>query len=534
MDRVGGSLAQHAVVGAIPVARESVADGRRACLEGSMPVASSLHWRPVGATAAAQADAAAFPTFITQGVLAAIHDHIAAGAGAASLGFLSGGLFREPDGGARYVVIESTLALPWRVAGDRTKLVVLDGFTHVRKELRKDGRQLLGWYHSHLFRDARLSADDVDTHETFFDQPWQVALVVVPGDEPLGGLFRTSAGAGWSSAPLPFYELLDDAALLPDGRKVTDLAWGNYRAAEPAMPSRGGPRDRLPSPPSPPLLLFPDEPEQTPSPAAAPHAMEGRGERGQGRVARFAAYGVVGVLAAAGLVNLSQAMASRWSARPLAGASAPQPFYELLDDAALLPDGRKVTDLAWGNYRAADPAMPSWGGPRDRLSPSPPLLLFPDELEETLSPAAAPRATGGRGLGRVARFAAYGVVGVLAAAGLVNLSQVMVSRWSARGPAGAPATTSLAALDRVDRAADTLALAVAAFDVRARLFERRQMACPELSRGLVEMEERWIAYNAARKSAFVLDSARAVRDRSAYADVTAVEQRFERSQCARP
>ena len=412
MDRVGGSLAQHAVVGAIPVARESVADGRRACLEGSMPVASSLHWRPVGATAAAQADAAAFPTFITQGVLAAIHDHIAAGAGAASLGFLSGSLFRAPDTGARYVVIESTLALPWRVAGDRTKLVVLDGFTAVRKELRKDGRQLLGWYHSHLFRDARLSADDVDTHETFFDQPWQVALVVVPGDEPLGGLFRSSAGAGWSSAPLP--------------------------------------------------------------------------------------------------------------------------FYELLDDAALLPDGRKVTDLAWGNSRAADPAMPSWGGPRDRLSPSPPLLLFPDELEETLSPAAAPRATGGRGLGRVARFAAYGVVGVLAAAGLVNLSQVMVSRWSARGPAGAPATTSLAALDRVDRAADTLALAVAAFDVRARLFERRQMACPELSRGLVEMEERWIAYNAARKSAFVLDSARDVRDRSAYADVTAVERRFERSKCARP
>ncbi len=412
MERVGGTLAQHAVVGAIPVARESIADGRRACLEGAMPVASSLHWWPVDATAAAQADAAAFPTFITQGVLAAIHDHIAAGAGAASLGFLSGSLFRAPDTGARYVVIESTLALPWRVAGDRTKLVVLDGFTAVRKELRKDGRQLLGWYHSHLFRDARLSADDVDTHEAFFDQPWQVALVVVPGDEPLGGLFRSSAGAGWSSAP--------------------------------------------------------------------------------------------------------------------------QPFYELLDDAALLPDGRKVTDLAWGNYRAADPAMPSWGGPRDRLSPSPPLLLFPDELEETLSPAAAPRATGGRGLGRVARFAAYGVVGVLAAAGLVNLSQVMVSRWSARGPAGAPATTSLAALDRVDRAADTLALAVAAFDVRARLFERRQMACPELSRGLVEMEERWIAYNAARKSAFVLDSARAVRDRSAYADVTAVEQRFERSKCARP
>ncbi len=60
------------------------------------------------------------------------------------------------------------------------------------------------------------------------------------------------------------------------------------------------------------------------------------------------------------------------------------------------------------------------------------------------------------------------------------------------------------------------------------------MGCPELSRGLIEVEERWIAYNLARKDAFALDSTRAARDRSQYSAVDVVERRFERAQCARP
>src|SRR5437899_633406 len=88
---------------------------------------------------------------------------------------------------------------------------------------------------------------------------------------------------------------------------------------------------------------------------------------------------------------------------------------------------------------------------------------------------------------------------------------------------------------RLDRAADTLALAIAAFDLRAQLFASRQMQCPELARGLVLVEERWTAYNAVRKdSGVALDSARTARDRNLYADADAVERRFERSRCPRP
>src|SRR2546422_550670 len=88
--------------------------------------------------------------------------------------------------------------------------------------------------------------------------------------------------------------------------------------------------------------------------------------------------------------------------------------------------------------------------------------------------------------------------------------------------------------ERVDRMADTVALTVGAFDLRARLFDGRKMACPDLARGLIDVEERWMSYNVARKNAAALDSARNARDRSLYSDVDAVERRFERSKCARP
>jgi hypothetical protein len=61
------------------------------------------------------------------------------------------------------------------------------------------------------------------------------------------------------------------------------------------------------------------------------------------------------------------------------------------------------------------------------------------------------------------------------------------------------------------------------------------MHCPELARGLVQVEERWTTYNSVGKeSGVALDSARTARDRALYADVDGVEKRFERSACPRP
>ena len=127
---------------------------------------------------------------------------------------------------------------------------------------------------------------------------------------------------------------------------------------------------------------------------------------------------------------------------------------------------------------------------------------------------------------------------VLAVAVLVRLYSAVdppASPASLAPPAGPLTAAAATPLERLDRVADTLALAIAAFDLRAQLFASRQMQCPELGRGLVLVEERWTTYNSVRKERGTpLDSARTARDRALYTDVDGVERRFERTACTRP
>jgi len=72
------------------------------------------------------------------------------------------------------------------------------------------------------------------------------------------------------------------------------------------------------------------------------------------------------------------------------------------------------------------------------------------------------------------------------------------------------------------------------FGERAALYARGQLPCAGLARGLSDVENRWIAYNAARKTAGLLDATHAARDQMLYAKVDSVERRFEQSGCPRP
>jgi len=223
------------------------------------------------------------------------------------------------------------------------------------------------------------------------------------------------------------------------------------------------------------------------------------------------------------------------------------PFYELVDPASFRPDGSKPTRLRWDNYRTEETALVP-----------PPALLVPVSAVPAAGPAVRRAASslqprvflpdqfiggdegGGRWapgvrVGRIARWGAYAAVGVLAVGGLFRLYAALASPASSGSSSGTPAAVAALPLERVDRAADTLALAIAAFDLRAQLFTSRQMHCPELARGLVLVEERWTTYNSVRKDGGVaLDSARTARDRALYTDVDGVERRFERSTCPRP
>ena len=223
------------------------------------------------------------------------------------------------------------------------------------------------------------------------------------------------------------------------------------------------------------------------------------------------------------------------------------PFYELVDPASFRPDGSKPTRLRWDNYRTEETALvppPALPAPvsavptavpavRRAASSLQPRVFLPDQFgggEE-----GGGRWAPGVRVARVALWAAYAAVGVLAVGGVFRLYSALASPASSGSSSGTPAAVAALPLERVDRAADTLGLAIAAFDLRAQLFASRQMHCPELARGLVLVEERWTTYNSVRKGGGVaLDSARTARDRALYTDVDGVERRFERSTCPRP
>lgn len=152
--------------------------------------------------------------------------------------------------------------------------------------------------------------------------------------------------------------------------------------------------------------------------------------------------------------------------------------------------------------------------------------------------AAAATAPAVRPVPRVPWYAyvASGIAGallVIATYGLVTsrggLSGNRAGSDSAPGGAAASDTTVL------DRRADTLALAIAAFGMRANMYDTRRMPCNGLARGLAQVEDAWLGYNMARKSMLAgSDAARDARDKTLYADVRGVEVRFERSSCPRP
>jgi len=404
-----------------------------------MPVAASILWQP--ADGAAPQGTLTIPIFITQRALAAVHDHCAA-TREVCFGLLTGNLFRSPDTGAPYLVVESTIRLPAGAADD-AKTALVQGWVVAQDVLRRTDDQLVGWYRGGAAATATLSPAEAEMHAALFAQPWQVAVAVdAGGDASAGSVLRPSAGDGWARQGLPFYELLEQASIQPDGTKRTRLHWTNYRTDQATFL----PADRVAAPP--------------PSVAPAPPAVH----------------------------------------------PAPRPA-----PLVFLPD-----------QFGPGPGAPPFGA-----KPLNAALRFPR--------------------GRAARFAAYGAAGLLAIAGLSRLYSGRTSPASPASPASlappappvpspaVPETVVATPPERLGRAADTLSLAIAAFDLRARLFASRQMQCPELARGLVLVEERWASYNRARKDSDApLDSARTARDRALYADADAVERRFERSGCPRP
>ena len=181
-----------------------------------MPVDRSILWNPSLPGARPSAGGRApYPIFFQQEAVIALQEHLKSSPTQAIFGFLIGDVYRDPEAGVLYIVIDKTLKLSQPIYGDKTEVVVSRLWDRMQQQLAKAAGSLLGWYHSHPGQGGYLTAHDVETHEKFFTDPWQVAVLVAaeaggvtgkffrasPNPPPAGRKFMAASAASSKSAP---------------------------------------------------------------------------------------------------------------------------------------------------------------------------------------------------------------------------------------------------------------------------------------------------------------------------------------------
>ena len=561
-------------------------------LRQPIPVGRSILWSPARGGPKRPGNIP-FPVFLSQAALTAIHEHVATPhrPGQGILGFLLGDQCECPETNVSYLVIDVALRLNQAIYGDRTRDVVTRLWDHIQQQLEQQRASLIGWYHTHPPLPLTLSGHDVETHEHYFAEPWQVALLLgTDPAEPAGSFFRAGSDEAWIGTPLPFYELLTPESIRPDGKKRSFVTWKNYRAYNPVAPGSS-------HPPAPvtavtPRLVAkpPGAPKFTPAPPPSSEPPEPPEDDGE---LKF-------LTAAEDMPPPHPSPPPPRHAAPSPPPSPPPPLPPAPPRTTLPP--RAAPEPEPEPEPDAEPetwAAPADEAPRDEARLDGP--FWPDEFEDRDVPVDAEEPEAGSAATRVPRrrrrlpralkrtLLVLVLGGVAAGAYWWFQPEVPLPRWStvasawsairgklaaissglrrhpsaparpapkaqaaappapASRPAGQSQTSGTAAaparppvvgpppaIAKLDQAGDSLTHVVRNFSDQARLFDRRQVACAGLARRLEVVENRWIAYNAARRGAGVLDGARTARDQALYAGVDSVERRFEQSGCPRP
>ncbi|HTI05035.1 MAG TPA: hypothetical protein VL549_06950 [Gemmatimonadales bacterium] len=236
----------------------------------AMPLERAILWNPPAAPGTTSpgrpSSRSPYPIFFQQEAVIALQDHLKSSPTQAIFGFLIGDVYRDPETGVLYVVIDKTLKLSQPIYGDKTEVVVGRLWDRMQEQLTKAHANLLGWYHSHPGQGGFLTAHDVETHDKYFTDPWHVAvLVAAEAGGVTGRFFRSNKTADWNKVPLPFYELLQPESIKPDGKKRSFITWRNYK---PYGPTLTGPKPKPPEPPAPPPPPLPkdEEPEEVEAP----------------------------------------------------------------------------------------------------------------------------------------------------------------------------------------------------------------------------------------------------------------------------
>src|SRR5207249_11367391 len=129
----------------------------------------------------------------------------------------------------RYVVIGAALGLHEGIDGARARDVVTRVWDRVQGQRETQRAHLIGWSPAQPPLPLSLTEHDVETHEHYFAEAWQVALLLgTDPEEPAAGFFRAGPDEAWIATPVPFYELLAPESIRPDGKKRSFVTWKNH------------------------------------------------------------------------------------------------------------------------------------------------------------------------------------------------------------------------------------------------------------------------------------------------------------------
>lgn len=210
-------------------------------LRDPLPTARAILWKPLPdsyhllasmmRTTEQQAS-----LFVTQRAFLQVERHLRSAPDLELGGFLAGQIFDCPRTHVRYSVINTVIPFADVSSNALLTRVTQESFDAVRKRLDAHRLSLIGWYRNGTGLGLQLLPDDVETHLTYFDQPWQTTMLVMPDAAKPKGAFFTYDPRVSRSYCIPFYELFDSPGLDSSRLDRTCVGWTTYVAAEPVAP----------------------------------------------------------------------------------------------------------------------------------------------------------------------------------------------------------------------------------------------------------------------------------------------------------
>ena len=200
----------------------------------ALPVDRSVLWTPIRdpGDPAGPAESGPYELFLARSALRQIDRLSEADGRESRFGFLLGNLYRCPESGVHYSVIDRVVATDEPISEDAPDPFLLRAWADSQEEFRDHGGALIGWYHTHYLLGLMLSEGDREMNARYFGQPWQCCVLIVSDPaRPMGAVFRPSAAQGGTEGELEsFRELLAVEDIPPSGPIPTAVRWRNYVA----------------------------------------------------------------------------------------------------------------------------------------------------------------------------------------------------------------------------------------------------------------------------------------------------------------